>query len=75
MHIKIESLRQNENQNSLERNWMNPEMQTTLLNTYLPKLIAKILEALRQQLKEKNQLQMRRLQAQYQKSLLSLIKS
>ena len=31
---------------------MNPEMQTTLLNTYLPKLIAKILKALREQLKE-----------------------
>ena len=35
-----------------ERNWMNPEMQTTLLNTYPPKLIAAILKALREQLKE-----------------------
>ena len=31
---------------------MNPEMQTTLLNTYPPKLIATILKALREQLKE-----------------------
>ena len=31
---------------------MNPEMQTTLLNTYPPKLIATILKALRAQLKE-----------------------
>ena len=35
---------------------MNPEMQTTLLNTYPPKLIAKILQALREQLKENVQL-------------------
>ena len=39
-----------------ERNWMNLEMQTTLLNTYLPKLIATILKALREQLKESDQL-------------------
>ena len=39
-----------------ERNWMNPEMQTTLLNTYLSKLIATILKALREQLKENDQL-------------------
>ena len=30
-----------------ERNWMNPEVQATLFNTYSPKLIAKILKALR----------------------------
>ena len=35
---------------------MNPEMQTTLLNTYPPKLIAQILKALREQLKESDQL-------------------
>ena len=35
---------------------MNPEMQTTLLSTYLPTLIATILKALREQLKENNQL-------------------
>ena len=35
---------------------MNPEMQTTLLNTYPPKLIAMILKALREQLKENDQL-------------------
>ena len=34
---------------------MNPEMHTTLLNTYTPKLIATILKALREQLKEKDQ--------------------
>ena len=35
---------------------MNPEMQTTLLNTNSPKLIATILKALREQLKENGQL-------------------
>ena len=35
---------------------MNPEMQTTLLNTYLLKMIATILKALREQLKESDQL-------------------
>ena len=35
---------------------MNPEMQTTLLNTYLPKLISPILKALREQLKQNDQL-------------------
>ena len=39
-----------------ESNWMNPEKQTTLLNTYLPKLIATILKALREQLEESGQL-------------------
>ena len=34
---------------------MNPEMQTTLLNTYLPKLIATMLKAFRE-LKESDQL-------------------
>ena len=52
---------------------MNPEMQTTLLNMFLTKLIATILQALRKQLKENDQL--RRFQAQYQKSLLSMTKS
>ena len=35
---------------------MNPGMKTTLLNTYPPKLIATILKALREQLKENDQL-------------------
>ena len=35
---------------------MNLEMQTALLNTYPPKLIATILKALREQLKENDQL-------------------
>ena len=39
-----------------ERNWMNLEMQTTLLKTYPPKLIATFLKALREQLKENDQL-------------------
>ena len=34
---------------------MNPEMQTTLLNTYPPQMIATILKALREQLKESDQ--------------------
>ena len=36
---------------------MNPEMQTTLLNTYPPKLIATILKALREKTNENDQLQ------------------
>ena len=39
-----------------ERKWMNPEMRTTILNTYSPKLIATIQKALREQLKENDQL-------------------
>ena len=35
---------------------MNPEMQTTLLNTYLPQLIATILKVIREQRKESDQL-------------------
>ena len=35
---------------------MNPELQTTLLNAYPPQLIATILKALREQLKENYQL-------------------
>ena len=35
---------------------MNPEMQSTLLNTYPQTLIATILKALREQLKESDQL-------------------
>ena len=37
-------------------NWMNLKMHITLLNTYLPKLIATILRALREQLKDNDQL-------------------
>ena len=58
-----------------ERNWMNLEMQTTLLNTYPPKLIATILEALRDSKNVINCIQLKRLQDQYQKSLLSMIQS
>ena len=36
--------------------WMSLDVRTTLLNTYPPKLIATILKALREQLKENNQL-------------------
>ena len=39
-----------------ETNWMTPEVQTTLLNTYPPTLIATILKALRETLKENDQL-------------------
>ena len=55
---------------------MNPEMQTTLLNPYPPKLIATILKALREQLKENDQLYAdEEIAGQYQKSLLIMIKS
>ena len=50
--IALESHFEEHGQEVWERNWMNPEMQTTLLNTYPPKLVATILEALREQLKE-----------------------
>ena len=52
----LESYFQEHAQEVWERNWMNPEMQTTLLKTYSPKLIAAILKALREQLKESDQL-------------------
>ena len=75
--IALESYFEEHAQEVWDRNWMNPEMQTTLLNTtYPPKLIDTILKALREQLKENDQLkQLRKLQAQYQKSLLSMIRS
>ena len=50
--IALESMRR-----KFERlDWMNPEMQSTLLNTDPPKLIATILTVLREQLKENDQL-------------------
>ena len=52
----LESYFEEHAQEVWERNWMIPEMHTTLLNTYPPKLIATILKALREQLKEKDQL-------------------
>ena len=50
--IALESNFEEHAQGVWERNWMNPEMQTTLLNTYPPKLTATILKALRERLKE-----------------------
>ena len=47
--MALESYFEEHAQEVLERNWMNPEMQTTLLSTYPPKLIATILKALREQ--------------------------
>ena len=44
----LESFFEDHAQEVWERNWMNPEMQTTLLNTYPQKLIARILKALRE---------------------------
>ena len=41
----LESYFEEHAQQVLERNWMNLEMQTTLLNAYSPKLIATILKA------------------------------
>ena len=40
LKIALESSSEEHAQEVWERNWMNPEMQTTLLNTYPPKLIA-----------------------------------
>ena len=54
--IALESYFEEHAQQVCERNWMNPEMQTALLNTFHPKLIATILKALREQLKENDQL-------------------
>ena len=54
--IALESHFKEHAQEVRERNLMNPEMQTTLLNTYPPKLIATILKALREQLTENDQL-------------------
>ena len=54
--IAMESYFEEHAQEVWERNWMNPETQTTLLNTYPPKLIATILKALRERLKENDQL-------------------
>ena len=54
---------------------MNLEIESTLLNTYLPTLIVTILMTLREQLKENDQFNVSRLQAQHQKSLLSMTKS
>ena len=51
--IALESYFEEHAQEVWERYWMNPEMHTTLLNTYPAKLIATILKALREQLKEK----------------------
>ena len=70
--VALESYFEEHAQEVWERNWMNPEMQTTLLNTYLPKLIAKILE----QPKENDQLNaVEEIAGTVQKSFLSTIKS
>ena len=53
--MALESFSEEHAQEVWERNWMNLEMQTTLWNTYPPKLIATILQALREQLKENDQ--------------------
>ena len=54
--IALESYFEEHAQEVWGRNSMNPEMQTTLLNTYPPKLIVTILKALREQLTESDQL-------------------
>ena len=46
--IDLESYFEKHAQEVWERNWMTPEMQTALLNTHFPKLIATILKALTQ---------------------------
>ena len=51
-------------------------MQTTLLNTYLPQLIATILKALREQVKENDDLNaVEEIAGPVPESLLSMIKS
>ena len=54
--VALESYFEEQAQEVWERNLMNPEMQTTLSNTYPPKLIVTILKALREQLTENDQL-------------------
>ena len=54
--IAMESYFEEHAQEVWNVNWMNPEMQTTLLNTYAPKLIATILKALRERLTENDPL-------------------
>ena len=54
--IALESFFEEHAQEVWERIWMSLETQTSLLNTYFPKLSATILNALRQQLKESYQL-------------------
>ena len=48
--LALESYFEEHAQEVWDRNWMNHELHTTLLNTYPPKLIATILKALREQL-------------------------
>ena len=54
--VALESFSEEHAKEGWERNWMNLEMQTTLLTTSPPKLITTILKALREQLKENDQL-------------------
>ena len=56
MKVALESFFEEHAQDDRERNWMNLEIWTTLLDTYPPRLIATILKALREQLKENDQL-------------------
>ena len=54
--VALESYFEKHAQDVWERNWMNPGIHTSLLNTCLPKMIATILKALRGQLRENDQL-------------------
>ena len=45
IQIALQSYFEEHVQEVWERNWMNPETQTTLFNTHPPKLIATILKA------------------------------
>ena len=54
--IALESYFDEHGQEAWEIIWKTPEVQTTLLNTYPPELIATILKGLREQLKEKDKL-------------------
>ena len=71
--IALESYFEEHAQEVWERYWMKLVMQTTLLNRYFPILIATILKALREQLKENDTLNaVGEIAAQCQKSLLSI---
>ena len=54
--MALESYFEKSAQEIWERNWMNPETHTTLLNMNNLKLMETILKALREQLKENDQL-------------------
>ena len=55
VNISVDSYFEEHAKEVWERHWMNLDMQISLLNTYLPKLMATILKAFRKQFKENDQ--------------------